>query len=197
VGDIPADCSCRKAIRRTSIEKTRVDIWRYAIETGRILVTLDGDFGNLIRFSPVGTPGVIWLQPRPPTEARILSILSKWLLKLREVNLYGQLAIVGEDKLRIIFLELLCFPILQSLRRIGGKGCRIIDCICMLQAHWDQVQLGTIVLFRLVWIPPRSGFPARIDVADSRIQYSIARLFIDTIERATVTFIGAAHRVCI
>jgi predicted nuclease of predicted toxin-antitoxin system len=39
--------------------KTDQEIRRYAIETGRILVTLDADFGNLIRFSPTGTPGVI------------------------------------------------------------------------------------------------------------------------------------------
>jgi len=32
------------------------EIRRYAIESGRILVTLDADFGNLIRFSPAGTP---------------------------------------------------------------------------------------------------------------------------------------------
>jgi predicted nuclease of predicted toxin-antitoxin system len=42
------------------------EVRRFAIETDRILVTLDADFGNLIRFSPSGTPGVIWLQPRPP-----------------------------------------------------------------------------------------------------------------------------------
>jgi uncharacterized protein (DUF433 family) len=41
--------------------KTDQEMRRYAIETGRILVTLDADFGNLIRFSPTGTPGVIWL----------------------------------------------------------------------------------------------------------------------------------------
>jgi predicted nuclease of predicted toxin-antitoxin system len=81
--------------------KTDQEIRRFAVETGRILVTLDADFGNLIRFSPAGTPGVIWLQPRPPTEANIRSILGKWLLKLSEVNLYGQLAVVEEDKLRI------------------------------------------------------------------------------------------------
>ena len=62
---------------------------------------LDADFGNLIRFSPSGTPGVIWLRPRPPTEANIRSILGKWLYRLREIDLHGQLAVVEEDKLRI------------------------------------------------------------------------------------------------
>jgi predicted nuclease of predicted toxin-antitoxin system len=81
--------------------KTDEEIRRFAAETGRILVTLDADFGNLTRFSPAGTPGVIWLQARPPTEANIRSILGKWPPKLSEVNLYGQLAVVEKDKLRI------------------------------------------------------------------------------------------------
>ena len=59
--------------------QTDREVRRFAIATDRILVTLDGDFGNLIRFSPVDTPGVIWLRPRPPTEANIRSILAKWL----------------------------------------------------------------------------------------------------------------------
>lgn len=81
--------------------KTDLEVRRFFIETGRILVTLDADFGDLVRFSPAGTPGVIWLQPRPPTEANIRSILAKWLRRLSEVDLCGKLAIVEEDKLRI------------------------------------------------------------------------------------------------
>jgi predicted nuclease of predicted toxin-antitoxin system len=81
--------------------KTDKEVRRFAIETGRILVTLDADFANLIRFSPAGTPGVIWLRPRPPTEANIRSMLAKWLHKLSEIDLHGRLAVVEEDKLRI------------------------------------------------------------------------------------------------
>jgi len=81
--------------------KTDREVREFAIQTERILVTLDADFGNLVRFSPAGTPGVIWLRPRPPTEANIRSILAKWLHKLSEIDLQGQLAVVEEDKLRI------------------------------------------------------------------------------------------------
>ena len=31
----------------------------FAIEHGRVLVTLDADFGNILRFPTAGTPGVI------------------------------------------------------------------------------------------------------------------------------------------
>ena len=81
--------------------KTDSEVRRFAIETDRILVTLDGDFGNLIRFSPVGTPGVIWLRPHAPTEANVRSILAKWLHRLSQLDLHGHLAVVEEDKLRI------------------------------------------------------------------------------------------------
>jgi predicted nuclease of predicted toxin-antitoxin system len=57
------------------------EVRQFAIQSDRILVTLDADFGSLIRFSPRGTPGVIWLRPRPPTEVNIRAILSKWLPK--------------------------------------------------------------------------------------------------------------------
>lgn len=33
-------------------------------------VTPKADFGNLVRFSLGGTPGVIWLRPRLSTEAK-------------------------------------------------------------------------------------------------------------------------------
>jgi predicted nuclease of predicted toxin-antitoxin system len=77
------------------------EVRRYAIEQDRILVTLDADFGNLVWFSPGGTPGVIWLRSWPPTEANIRALLAKWMPKLRTVNLRGKLAVVEQDKLRV------------------------------------------------------------------------------------------------
>ena len=43
----------------------------FAIESGRILLTLDADFGNILRFPTAGTPGVIRLKIHPPTEEAI------------------------------------------------------------------------------------------------------------------------------
>ncbi len=74
----------------------------YAVDHSQILVTWDADFGNLIRFSPRGTPGVIWLRPRPPpTETNVRALLTKWLPRLSTVDLNGKLVVVDEDKLRI------------------------------------------------------------------------------------------------
>ena len=81
--------------------KTDFEVRKFAVETKRILVTLDADFGSLVRFSPRGTPGVIWLRPRPPTEVNIRSILANWLPKLSEIDLDERLVIVDFEKIRI------------------------------------------------------------------------------------------------
>src|SRR5205085_6894614 len=40
----------------------------FAVENGRVLVTLDADFANVIRFPPEQTLGVIRLKVHPVTE---------------------------------------------------------------------------------------------------------------------------------
>jgi hypothetical protein len=101
MGDQHTSRSCSRCALGGLGRENGSGIRRFAVETRRILVAPDADFGNLIRCSPANTPGVIWLQHRPPTEMNVRAFFGKWLLKLSEVNLYGQLAVVEEDKLRI------------------------------------------------------------------------------------------------
>jgi predicted nuclease of predicted toxin-antitoxin system len=49
----------------------------FAIESGRILLTLDADLGNILRFPPAGTPGVIRLKIHPPAEEAIREQIHK------------------------------------------------------------------------------------------------------------------------
>jgi predicted nuclease of predicted toxin-antitoxin system len=72
-----------------------------AIRSDRILVTLDADFGNIIRYPPQGTPGIIWLRLHPPTETKIERALDRCLAKLGEQDLTGKLVVVDEDKIRV------------------------------------------------------------------------------------------------
>lgn len=72
-----------------------------AIAGGRVIVTLDADFGNLLRFPVQGTPGVIWLRLHPPTEAEIQLALARCLAKLGGDDCNGKLVVVDEDKIRI------------------------------------------------------------------------------------------------
>ena len=72
-----------------------------AIKSGRVLLTLDADFGNIVRYPPKGTPGIIWLRLHPPSEAKIEQAIDRCLDKLGKEDLAGKLVVVDEDKIRV------------------------------------------------------------------------------------------------
>jgi predicted nuclease of predicted toxin-antitoxin system len=76
-------------------------IRRFAVENGRVLVTLDADFANVIRFPPEDTPGVVRLKIHPPTEEGIRQAIQRALLLLQNIDLAGRLAVVDENKIRV------------------------------------------------------------------------------------------------
>ena len=73
----------------------------FAIASGRILITLDSDFGNILRFPPGDTPGVIRLKIHPPTEEAIREQVLKTLRVLKDTSLVGCLAVSHGDIIRI------------------------------------------------------------------------------------------------
>ena len=77
------------------------EVRHFAIENGRVLLTLDADFANVLRFPPEQTPGVVRLKIHPPTEERIWQAIQKALLVLQNIDLTGRLAVVDADKIRI------------------------------------------------------------------------------------------------
>jgi predicted nuclease of predicted toxin-antitoxin system len=80
---------------------TDEQILRFAVENGRVLVTLDADFANVIRFPPERTSGVVRLKIHPPTEQRIRQAIRRALSLLANTDLAGCLAVVDEDKVRV------------------------------------------------------------------------------------------------
>jgi len=66
---VALDVLAERLTPKRTTEKTRTVA--FAIESGRILLTLDADFGNILRFPTAGTPGVIRLKIHPPTEEAI------------------------------------------------------------------------------------------------------------------------------
>ena len=72
-----------------------------ANEQGRILTTLDRDFGNVVRYPPGETPGVILLRLHPATEADVNSLLRSAVTRLSNVPLKGKLAVVDKEKIRL------------------------------------------------------------------------------------------------
>jgi predicted nuclease of predicted toxin-antitoxin system len=72
-----------------------------AIEQGRVLVTMDADFANILRFPPAGTPGVLRLRIHPPTEAAIREQLRIALGILKGTDINGCLAVSHGRTIRI------------------------------------------------------------------------------------------------
>ena len=73
----------------------------FAMSEGRVLITMDADFGNVLRYPAVGTPGVVWLRLHPPTEAGIVAAVDRVLERLGAASLAGKLVVVDEDKIRV------------------------------------------------------------------------------------------------
>jgi predicted nuclease of predicted toxin-antitoxin system len=68
---------------------------------GRILVTLDLDFTNPLRFPPAPTEGIIVVRPLRPTLPMIRSTLASALQELRSNSLKGKLWIVEPRRIRV------------------------------------------------------------------------------------------------
>ncbi len=76
-------------------------VLRFAVESGRVLVPLDADFANVMRFPPERTLGVIRLKVHPATEARIRQAVRRAFLFLHNIDIAGRLVVVDEEKIRI------------------------------------------------------------------------------------------------
>jgi predicted nuclease of predicted toxin-antitoxin system len=72
-----------------------------AIQQERILVTLDADLANVLRFPPSETPGVVRFRIHPATEAAIDAALRLAIPRLSQMSLAGKLVVVDERKIRI------------------------------------------------------------------------------------------------
>jgi predicted nuclease of predicted toxin-antitoxin system len=77
------------------------EVLRFAVENDRVLVTLDADFANVMRFPPAGTRGVVRLKVHPASEERIRQSIRRALLFLHDIDITGRLAVVDDDKIRI------------------------------------------------------------------------------------------------
>ena len=69
---------------------------------GRALITLDHDFGHVLRFPPEQGPGVVILEPGPRTAPQsLLDRLHDLLALLEEHELAGSLWIIEPGRVRI------------------------------------------------------------------------------------------------
>ncbi len=71
------------------------------LKQDRVLITLDADFANVLRYPPTGTPGVVRLRLHPAVEEAIDAMLRAWIPRVAEIRLSGKLVVVGERKIRV------------------------------------------------------------------------------------------------
>jgi predicted nuclease of predicted toxin-antitoxin system len=74
---------------------------KVAIKTGRILVTLDGDFANIIRYPAWLRPGVIRFRVHPATEEAIRAALAWAIPRLAGISVEGKLIVIDGKKMRM------------------------------------------------------------------------------------------------
>lgn len=82
-------------------EASDEQVLRFAVENGRVLVTLDADFANVMRFPPEQTLGVVRLKVHPATEDKIRQAIRRALLYLQNIDVSRRLAVVDEETIRI------------------------------------------------------------------------------------------------
>jgi predicted nuclease of predicted toxin-antitoxin system len=77
------------------------EILAYAVEHGRILITIDMDFSNIRRFPPHSYIGIIVLKIRPRSVAEIHKVLEQVLRDLDEEQLSKSLVMIDRGKYRV------------------------------------------------------------------------------------------------
>ncbi|MBP6010873.1 MAG: DUF5615 family PIN-like protein [Alphaproteobacteria bacterium] len=108
IGDIGADILAAASHDVSTILKQEfsgipdVDVYRSCKAAGQVLVTLDRDFGEVIRFPPEPTAGIVVLDCRGRLSAIAIRARIKELASLLEGNdIRGHLWIVEPARLRI------------------------------------------------------------------------------------------------
>jgi predicted nuclease of predicted toxin-antitoxin system len=68
-----------------------IEVRTAAVEQGRVLLTLDADFANVLRYPPAETPGVARLRIHPATEEAIDAMLRRVIPRLCEIKMPASL----------------------------------------------------------------------------------------------------------
>jgi len=76
------------------------EFFALAREQRRVLVTLDADFANILRFPPKSTYGIIRLKVHPAVDELIIKQLRLSLQMLADLDLTGRLAVAEGSKVR-------------------------------------------------------------------------------------------------
>jgi predicted nuclease of predicted toxin-antitoxin system len=81
--------------------KSDEEILAYAVEHGRVLITIDMDFSNIRRFPPKSYIGIIVLKIRPRTAEKVHNVLEQVLRELDDEQLSKSLVMIDQGKYRV------------------------------------------------------------------------------------------------
>lgn len=76
-------------------------VYETCIRAGRVLITLDLDFSNPVRFPPAATPGIIVVRPHRAILPQIRATLVATLPALKTRTLAGKLWIIEPGRIRV------------------------------------------------------------------------------------------------
>ena len=77
------------------------ELYRVVVAEDRVLVTLDLDFANPVRFPTSGTAGILVLRVARPSRALVLRAIESLMPLLEREPLRGRLWIVEHDRIRV------------------------------------------------------------------------------------------------
>lgn len=77
------------------------EVARLARQEGRLLVTLDLDFANILQYPPSEYAGIIVLRVPHPTRQRVVRTLADFLAESAEQDMSGALVIVEPGMYRV------------------------------------------------------------------------------------------------
>ena len=80
---------------------TDAELAARCIQLARVMVTQDADFGDIRRFPPAGTPGVVVIKVRRQDNRHLLAVLKRLAITLNTVDCTGHLVIVDDATIRI------------------------------------------------------------------------------------------------
>ena len=75
-------------------------LFTYASKTGRVLLTSDRDFGNMIRFDVARTSGIVIVELEHVTRARLCRRVHEFFRDTRPESLRGRLTLLQPHRIR-------------------------------------------------------------------------------------------------
>ena len=78
------------------------EVVKLAFKEGRVVITHDKDFANLLKYSSIKHKGVIWLRFTNQSPRNVIKLFVPILEKLKESRIRNSLVIIGDDYIKII-----------------------------------------------------------------------------------------------